>query len=336
MTQQTNKALIRKFIAGNCTPPEQARMKALMQQPGSENLFNEVLDEDWQGFKKGEQAPDAYIQNFQQRLKKQLDTAGIPPRPVLKRLNFYRYAAVWAFLILSAALYSLWQFNKSTVQPQITMLSSHNPYGQRSKIILADSSIITLGAGSSLRYPERFAGNTREISLEGEAFFEVAKNQKQPFIVHTGAVQTHVLGTSFKISAFKDQPVWIAVATGKVRVGRKVTDTARLESLAVLLPGDKVEWDPVSGKITAGHVHPGDVTGWQEGRLAFAGVPLKDLAATLERWYNVRIEIRNRHIRHYRMRITLDGTLPLDRALEVLKATVKADYKINGNTVIIQ
>ncbi|MRG48196.1 DUF4974 domain-containing protein [Chitinophaga sp. SYP-B3965] len=335
MTQETDKAFIRKFIAGNCTPEEQERMKVFMQQPGAEELFDEVLNENWQEFKKEEQTPDTYIQSFQQRLKERLGTtADLQPRPLVKRLNFYRYAAMWAaFLVLGAATYGVWQFSKKdTVQPPITMLSSHNPDGQRSRIILADSSIVTLGAGSRLSYPERFPGNTREISLEGEAFFEVAKDPKKPFIVHTGTVQTLVLGTSFKINAFKGQLISVAVATGKVQVERKTTGAA----LAVLLPGDEVAWDPVSDKAIVNHVQTEDVTGWVKGKLSFVGVPLSEMAVSLERWYNVKIVIRNRKIRDYRMSIILDGTLPLKQSLEVLKATVKADYQITGNTVIIQ
>lgn len=337
MTKETDKAFIRKFIAGTCTPEEQKRMKAFMQEPGSEELFDEVLNEDWQGFKK-EETSDAYIQNFQQRLKQRLDaTAESAPTPVVKRLNFHRYAAVWAFVILGLGSYSLWKFNKkNTAQPVIAMLSSHNPNGQRSKVILADSSIVTLGAGSTLSYPERFAGNSREISLEGEAFFQVTKNPHKPFIVHTGAVQTRVLGTSFKINAFKGQLLSVAVATGKVRVGRKITGASEPEPLAVLLPGDEVEWNPVSGKAIVGHVQTEDVTGWEQGKLSFVGVPLSEMASSLERWYNIKIVIRNKKIRDYRMSIVLDGTVPLNQSLEVLKATIKADYKINGNTVIIQ
>lgn len=337
MTQETDKALIRKFIAGNCTPQEQGRMKAFMQQPGSQELFDEVLNEDWQDFKKEKQTSDTYIQNFQQRLNQRLDMEHEQPKQAIRNLNFYRYAAVWAFLILGAASYGLLHFNKkNTAQPLIALRSMHNPNGQRSRIMLADSSIVTLGAGSTLSYPERFAGNTREISLDGEAFFQVTKNPEKPFIVHTGAVNTWVLGTSFKINAFKGQLVSVAVATGKVQVGRTITGAAEPEPLAVLLPGDMVEWNPVSGKAVTGRVQTEDVTGWEKGKLSFVGVPLSEMVTSLERWYNVKIVIRNRKIRDYRMSIVLDGTLPLNRSLEVLKATVKADYHITGNTVIIQ
>jgi transmembrane sensor len=332
MAKETEKAFIRKFIAGNCGPLERERMSVFLEQPGSAELFHEVLNEEWQGFKKGKQTSNAYIQSFQQRLQERLDSAA--RRPLRRRLNFYRYAAVWAFLVLGAASYSIWQFNKNAVQP-VAMLFSHNPNGQRSRVMLADSSIVTLGAGSTLSYPERFAGNTREISLEGEAFFEVTKNPDKPFIVHTGAVQTRVLGTSFKINAFKGQPVLVAVATGKVRVGRKLAGKTGLEQLAVLLPGDEVEWNPGSGKAAISHVQTEDVAAWEKGRLSFVGVPLSEMVTSLERWYNVKILIRNKKIMGYRMSVILDGTQPLNRSLEILKATLKADYQTKGNTVII-
>lgn len=337
MTQETDKAFIRRFIAGNCTPLEQERMKVFMRQPGSEELFNEILNENWEGFKNENRTSDTYIQNFQQRLKDKLDSGKVQSRPLLKRLNFYRYAAVLTFLILGTTMYGLWQFNKKNIPAlKITQLSTHNPYGQRSKVTLPDNSVVTLGPGSTLGYPEHFVGNAREISLEGEAFFEVTKNPEKPFIVHTGDVQTRVLGTSFKVNAFKDQPLSVVVATGKVRVYQKTVGVSKLKSLAVLLPGDQVYWNPVSAKASIAHIQTEEVTGWKNGKLAFVGVPLREMTAALERWYNVKIEIRNKKIREYRMSIVLDGTLPLTHSLEVIKVTVKADYKISSNTVIIK
>src|SRR6202000_336004 len=96
-----------------------------------------------------------------------------------------------------------------------------NPRGQRSVVRLSDSTIVYLGPDSKINFPGRFNGKTRELNLEGEAFFQVKKDHQHPFIIHTGDVSTTVLGTSFKITAFKGEPLTVSVATGKVRVDEK-------------------------------------------------------------------------------------------------------------------
>lgn len=337
MAHETDKTLIRKFIAGNCTPQEQERMKIFMQQPGSLELFDQVMDEDWQGLKKQAPVTDDYILKFQQRLNKRIGEGNVKPATKIRRINFYRYAAVWVLLILGLATYGVWQFRKTTAEPEtIAMLSSHNPNGQRSTITLSDGSVITLGAASSITYPERFAEHTREISLEGEAFFEITPNPQKPFIIHTGEVQTKVLGTSFKIDAFKGEEIAVAVATGKVQVDRKIAGSGKLKTLALLLPGDAVGYDPVTGLATNNNVPVVELTGWKKGKLTFTGTPLSEMVKILERWYNVKIELRNKQIGKYKMNIQLNGTQPLSQSLEILKATTKAGYKIKDNTVIIQ
>jgi transmembrane sensor len=337
MAQETDKILIRKFIAGNCTPKEQQRMKIFMEQPGSEELFNQVMDEDWRTFKKGTPATDEYILSFHQRLNKRLDENNSKPFPVIRRNNFYRYAAVWTVLILGVATYGVWQAKKAAVAPEtILMLSSHNPNGQRSTITLSDSSVVTLGAGSSISYPERFTGSTREISLQGEAFFEITKNPEKPFIVQTGNVQTKVLGTSFKIEAFKGQQIAVAVATGKVQVNRKIAGSDKSESLAVLLPGEAIGFNPATGLTTNASIPAIELTGWKKGKLTFTGTSLSEMLKVLERWYNVKIELRKKQIGKYKMNIQLDGTRPITQSLEILKATTKAGYIIKDKTIIIQ
>ncbi|MNK03593.1 fec operon regulator FecR [compost metagenome] len=333
MEQETDKILIRKFITGNCTSQEQEYIKRLMLQTGGQELFEQVMDEDWQEFKNETPATDQYIQNFQHRLNSRLDD--VKPDLVIKRNHFYKYVAIWTVLILGIAAYGALQLNSTQTAASIAMLSSHNPNGQRSKITLSDGSVVTLGAGSHLTYPEHFSNNTREISLEGEAFFEITKNPEKPFIIHTGAVQTKVLGTSFKVDAFKGEEVQVAVATGIVRVDRKAENTGKLESIAVLLPGDAVNWNPATGTTIKRKQAIEELTGWQKGKLSFTGMPLKNVVNVLERWYNVTIEIRNKEAGEYKMNIILDGTQPLKQLMEVIKVTTKTHYKMNGKTITI-
>src|SRR5690606_29105984 len=100
----------------------------------------------------------------------------------------------------------------------ITWLTAQTTWGQKSTITLSDGTTIKLNSGSRLRYPEAFDEGLREVHLEGEAFFDVARNEHSPFVVRTKSVTTRVLGTSFNIEAFPDEQISVTVATGKVEV----------------------------------------------------------------------------------------------------------------------
>lgn len=115
--------------------------------------------------------------------------------------------------------------------------------GEHKIIALADGSKIWLGSESEFLYPHDFKGSTREVTLSGEAFFEIAKDKKHPFIVHTGAATTKVLGTSFSVSAFKNQPeVKVSLITGKV-------EFATGKDVATLVPGNEIIFNKLKNEV---------------------------------------------------------------------------------------
>ena len=184
---------------------------------------------------------------------------------------------------------------------------------------------------ASLIYPSRFIGNTREIDLQGEAFFEVAKNPKKPFIIHTGEIRTLVVGTSFRINAFKDKPFLVEVATGKVRMERQRAN--HRTSLAVLTPGQSMTWK--NNHAILGQINADDVTEWKNGRLVFNGSTLKEMASVFERWYNVKVIFKHQAKAEEHITITLTANVPLSEIMEVLARTSRFQYKIRGREVII-
>lgn len=135
-----------------------------------------------------------------------------------KRFTFLKYAAVFVLLILSGLI-----TRKLLYQPaaqQTTRLITTG-YGERKKIELPDGTWVWLAPGSIFRYPEKFAGDKREVTFEGEAFFEVAKNESSPFLIHTGELSTRVLGTSFNIRGYADDTeVKVTLLTGAVLLAR--------------------------------------------------------------------------------------------------------------------
>lgn len=335
-----NKQLIRKYIHEECTAEELEQIRRLMSLPGAQAWFDEVLSENWTGLAQekdtDQERLNIKLQHFYDRLSAAEEKAvqekdTITPLLLQRRSSYLKYAAVLALTILSITAYKLLQFKKTPGQKQFAMQQLTNPYGHRSKITLPDNSEVFLGAGSTLRYPKQFQSGNREVSLEGEAFFQVTKNPKQPFIIHTRSVQTMVLGTSFKIEAFKNHPLVVAVATGKVRVDDYAGNHKK--SLAILTPGQKVIYNEGAPVLAAAAI--GDVEAWKDGRLVFNQRPLKDITAELERWYDVKINYRNKAKAGEVISITLQANIPLSKIMTVLGATGHFNYKINNKQVTI-
>lgn len=334
MPQQVDKTLIEKFLQGTCSKQEEERVRIFLKKPESEVLLNEILSanqtKDFASFEE-ENVPHLKQAQWRNAINLRIAAENEKELPVKKRFNL-KYAAIWAALLIATlSVYLIMHFSKPTEQA-LTFIEHSNPNGQRSKITLSDSSVVYLGAGSRLRYPERFSANKRELSLYGEAFFEVTKNPKKPFIIHTGAVRTQVLGTSFKIKAFKNKPLSVEVATGKVRVDKVKGNN--IESLAILIPGQKVVY--FEGKAITQDIEISDVTGFKTSQLAFRNSSLSEICETLERWYNVKITFKNQRKSRDRMTLTIDATVPVNKLLKVLGAAGKFHYNIKNNEIIIR
>jgi transmembrane sensor len=334
MPKPVDQALIEKFLHGGCSAQEEEMVRLFLKRPESEIILNEILSanqtRDLTLFE-GENVPHIKQAQWLSAINERI-AAGTQKKVPVKKSFHFKYAAIWAALLITTlSVYLMMHFSKPR-QQALAYIERSNPNGQRSKITLSDSSVVYLAAGSRLRYPERFLADKREISLYGEAFFEVTKNPKKPFIIHTGTVRTRVLGTSFKIKAFDHEPLSVEVATGKVRVDQVMGH--RIESLAILMPGQKVVY--LKGKASTQDVDITDVTGFKTSQLAFRNSSLLEICETLGRWYNVKISFKSQRKSSDRMTLTLDASLPVNKLLNVLAAAGKFHYSIKNNEIFIR
>lgn len=329
----SEKEILRKYIAGNCTEKELEKVREIMSQPNFNTLVDEILSEYGNPIKASiESDSDMRMQNWTELISRRIANDMSYHQQSFKKPFFFRYAAVWIIMTMAAGLWGVTQVYQSKHKlPATAYIVKFNPSGKRTKLILPDSSVILLGSASRLRYPEHFTGTTREISLEGEAFFDVKKNPKKPFIIHTSEIRTKVLGTSFKITSFKGRPLSVSVATGRVAVDRFIGK--QVQSLAVLTPGRRVVYS--QGKVVTDVVDIDELTEWKEGHLVHAGKPLKEIAEELERWYAVKIEIKNAEIARMPMDINITANIPIDRVMKVLSISGGFKYSINGNIISI-
>ena len=340
MDHPADKKLIQKYLLGQCTPDELVTMHTFLLRHDAQEIMDQVWADEWEVFQENE-ITDQEIYGWKERfLTERLETPmlqshGAVNTQIQARTNkLWKYAAIWVAITLSVGTYfGIRKYNANEHEHLlvIAMQETVNPYGQRSTIKLADNSVVYLGAGSKLIYPAQFTGNSREITLQGEAFFEVTKNPKKPFVIHTGNIRTWVLGTSFRVNAFADKPLFVEVATGKVRVDQR--HAKGKTSLAVLTPGERLNWDNHKAVLT--RVNAEDVKEWKNGRLVFNHSTLQELTHVLERWYNVKIKFADPARERLHMTITLTATMPLKQIMEVLASTGRFTYQYKEKAITI-
>lgn len=177
----------------------------------------------------------------------------------------------------------------TTHQSPLTFNTLYNPRG--SKVIsltLSDGTKVWLNSESALKYPTAFNGNTREVEITGEAYFEVAKTAtKQSFIVRKDDVSVTVLGTHFNVNAYKDEDALrVTLLEGSVRVAQQTANSN--QRTATLKPGEQVS---ANGQLST-VVRPDleEVMAWKNGRFQFGdGTDIKQIMKQLERWYDVNV-----------------------------------------------
>ena len=157
---------------------------------------------------------------------------------------------------------------------------------------MPDGSLVWLNSESQLQYPEKFSDSTRVVHLVGEAFFEVMKNVRRPFIVQTANLTTTVLGTKFNVNAYKNES-WekVSLVEGLVKVAETERKIGGRKS-QLLSPGEEIRYDEQTNKIETRSFDVKYVTGWKEGQLAFKDEPFQAVVKKLSRWYDVDITVQ--------------------------------------------
>jgi ferric-dicitrate binding protein FerR (iron transport regulator) len=202
-------------------------------------------------------------------------------------------------------------------------------------IFLPDGSRVIVNSGSRLNYPSSFDGRkTREVYLEGQAFFDIQHNDKKPFIVHTGNLQTVVLGTAFNIKAIPgDKEITVTVTRGKV----KVKDERRV--LGIITPNQEIRYDRQKEIAVMKTVKDDHYLDWKNNELLFDNVTVAEAAKMLEEEYNVTIMINDSAIHSQRFTTTFPKNENLDQALKSIcefnGVTYRYDNTNNATVIII-
>ncbi|NJK85966.1 MAG: FecR family protein [Bacteroidales bacterium] len=204
------------------------------------------------------------------------------------------------------------------------------PLGQKSQIILSDGSKVFLNSGSILRYDNHFGKRNREIELSGEAYFEVAKNKKIPFVITTSGIEIKVLGTKFNVMAYADEPEIITKVTEGIV---KLTDlkTGNNENIVA---SQSASFSKINREITLSNFTNINDLSWKDNSLHFDNENFEQVIKKLERWYNVSIKLEGKDSIDDRFTLTIKDE-SLREVLDLIKHTTPLEYKISGENVRI-
>jgi ferric-dicitrate binding protein FerR (iron transport regulator) len=235
-----------------------------------------------------------------------------------------RYAA--AVVVTAGLITSLFIYRSASFREQLasTYQSVTAPPGQTTEVQLADGSRVLLNSGTSITYPALFIQGTREINLSGEAFFEVASDIENPFIVKAGKIEVKATGTSFNVDAYSDgNEINVTLVEGSVTVNCSEEGYSNR-----LSPGENLQVDLINRDYFKSTVDTYFYTSWQQGIITFSNRPLGEIAKDLERWYNVEINFARESTRTIRYSGAILKNKPIDQVLEILKLTSHFNYAI--------
>lgn len=297
--------LIIRYLSNEATTEEAEKLlEWVAADKSNQKIFNECVEAWKQQFPL---APKFEVSTALKRLNERIDQHEQEVKSNQRSFSWVAIAASVTFLIVAAsAVFISIQSNKAALPVQYVEIKT--PTGGIKSFLLSDSTKVTLNEESTLTYPASFTSAKREVSLIGEAFFEVKRDSLRPFIVKTGEVITQVLGTSFNVQTLSEEVV-VAVATGKVRVSKGQ------ESL-MLLPAEKATYVRRVNALRKERVDLASILSWRNPPLIFHDTPLTEVAAVLEKKFNVVITFEKESLQ----RCVLTGKFKTDSLEKVLTA----------------
>lgn len=339
-----SKQDIDRFFEGKLSKKEAKDFLNWLDSSAGEATYNAIIADIWDN-EAGNQELNQDKENVNIPILVDSKVEENTTKPPIKKSTYKKSKLVnlsigmAASLILVFSVSYVFYFNspskESAVSPEYNIpvaIERSTPSGNKKIITLPDGTTVVLNADSKLTYGSDFATN-RTITLEGEGFFDVVRDEEHPFKVITDNIATTALGTSFNIKAYDGNPgIQVTLSTGKVRVENSL-DQNHME----IQPGEAVYYSEQKNTMEKQEVDLSHVLNWKEGILQFEKTPFNLVVEDLERWYGVEIKINgDKKLPEFKCSGTFKPHEYLSNVLKVLSYSVGFEYKINGNEVILE
>jgi ferric-dicitrate binding protein FerR (iron transport regulator) len=362
MSQPVDYNLLDRYAAGECAPSERAHVERLLAVDAAwarrleqirtlRSMTRELpqpwdVDRLWSGMQERRAAAaraasaapssDTISPGGGRRAASARVTGAITPA---RRRSWTTLSRIAAAIVIAAGAGALWYARQGVRDGRVAHYQLVAQNGRVTSARLSDGSRVTLAAGSVLDVPREF-GRERDVTLVGQAYFEIAHDSTRPFRVHTRGTLTRVLGTKFDVRAYpEDSDVTLLVTEGRVQFGvdgaargrGRAASTPASVPAVTLTPGDRARLEP-GGQLRVEHgVAVDRELAWMEGRLVFVDAPLSTVAREVERWYDVHIVVADTSLASAPVTASF-GNEPVDGILRALAISLDVRLTRLGDT----
>jgi transmembrane sensor len=330
MEKEAIKILFQDYIAGKLSTEDFLKVEVILKEGQHTDIWEEVINET--SIDKTQIKLDD-ISKYS-LLTRILSTTESSKTTIKRFRSVLKYAAIILMTVgLTWSAYIVGNQEEST-PTEVAMIEKSNIEGRKTTFNLPDGTIVKLNSSSKLQFPKYFDKDKREVTLEGEAFFEVTKNKEKPFIIKSGSITTTVLGTSFNVNAYpSSDQIQVAVVTGKVKVE---TDVQGINKETVFLePNKKAVYKRANGLLTTTSFLIEEDIAWKDGVIIFKNAEALDVIQKLEEWYGVEITIENKSPKKWNLSAKFENE-NLEHVLKVIGHQIGFKFKIKEKKVTIK
>lgn len=341
-----NIELLKKLQQNKCTDEELYKIYHWLSTPEKEAEASAFLKSSWQQVSSESDIPEDMVsvskmrEQIWNRIGHSDEKMLVQPDNSTKyHLDFFKQGMKAAAIVVLIIATGIVFYNvnikqeQSSLETSVTYIEKSNPRGQKSTVFLSDGSKVILNSSSSIRYASDFGESNRDITLNGEAFFEVAENREIPFNVISEGVTTTALGTSFNIRAYKYlNQVKVSLVTGKT-----VVRTANDAKEYFLNPGQSLLYNLATNGISQNTFNPKETLSWKDGILYFNNKKFGEVIKILEEWYDVSISVDYGNTAKVKQD-DIQGEFKnesLNNVLKVMQYSRDFDYEISGKRINI-
>ncbi|MGM9737699.1 MAG: FecR family protein [Candidatus Cryptobacteroides sp.] len=315
-----DRETVKRVIDNRGTAEEVKETVKWLRTDEGRDYLSELMAEDFKAISSGEAGDwaecDAPEDEMLDRLIKGIRKSR---RSGLRKMVMAAAVAVPFLLLLGGLVFVC---EKTGLLAPVSYCEVKVPSGEMARVILPDGSDVVLNSMSSMKYPSRFSLFERNIELEGEAYFNVARDKSRPFKVNLNSLEVTVLGTKFNVKAYNLEPIRVTLEEGTI----KLEDNRSLAR--ILKPGESAEYDRNNG--SCGIVRLVDmepVTAWKNSRQCFSLTPLNEILKTLERLYDTHFSVQDIEMLNDRYTLSFSNKAALESVLEDIQTVSKTRFR---------
>src|SRR5690625_1060658 len=359
--------IIHRYLSGEYTPDEEQRLYTwLAEDPAHQEFFNAIkkvwqvrpaynveadFDEDWKRFSERlgidleeTVATTKESQRQRQNVGTYRRSEDHPVKQLLRVAAILLIIAIPSYYLISSGTESL----ISGTETEIAMQNIQTSRGERASMEFSDGSKVMLNSMSTLRFPKAFQGSKRELYLEGEAFFQVARNEDLPFIVYANGTEVTVLGTEFNVNSYREnEAVEVVVREGTVAVNPdglhgnskkqqdQIKESDQDNDGVIVTKGQRTTVKPGDRPTSPENVLLAPHLAWVNGEMIFEGTPMHKVVQRLRRAYNLHFEVADSTLLSKRLKASFKRER-LDKVLEIISFSLDIRYEMRGDTVVFK